>query len=134
MFVSLELLLLYEAAVVGVQHRKDLLHIIRRLGLQTHHLEKLLMVKGVSNCTHTHTHIHTNAEMFQYSFNLKGITQMILLDTKDSGHDIPHTHTQVRTPKQNQSVEACNETFLKVTLVACPVLILVMRPKGKRIN
>lgn len=54
-FVSLELLLFYEAAVVGVQHREDLLHVIRRLGLQTHHIEKLLIVKGVSNCMHTQT-------------------------------------------------------------------------------
>lgn len=47
--VSLELLLLDEAAVVGIQHREDLLDLVRRLGLQTHHFEKLLVVEGVGN-------------------------------------------------------------------------------------
>lgn len=51
MFDSLKLLLLYEAAVVGIQHREDLLHILERFGLQAHHLKELLVVKGVGSCT-----------------------------------------------------------------------------------
>lgn len=51
---SLELLLLDEAAVVGIQHREDLLHLVRRLGLQTHHFEKLLVVEGVGDWRDAH--------------------------------------------------------------------------------
>lgn len=49
MFVSLELFLLDVAAVVGVQHREDLLHIVGGLGLQANHLKELPMVKGLCN-------------------------------------------------------------------------------------
>lgn len=50
-FFSLELFLLYVAAVVGVQHREDLLHIVGRLGPQSQHLKELLMIKRVGDCS-----------------------------------------------------------------------------------
>lgn len=45
-----QLILLDEATFVFVQNMEHLLHVIRALFLQTHHLEELFVVEGVCSC------------------------------------------------------------------------------------
>lgn len=80
MFFSLELLLLYEAAVVSVEHRKDLFHIAEGLGLQTHHLEKLVVVKRVGSFRRESTRSH-NVRTLNIDL-LQNITMRDELDIK----------------------------------------------------